>query len=167
MDILLSILIKLPPHRRNEAEAEILTLFETLKEAAKEGGRSFYETRRAEYEASIDNISEACKLIDDAVRKTPGIFHIHALRSEVYLERGNKSVALEEIKNMRRIVYSKAGGERLSNLRSLLEAEASYYCAQRNYDSAKTIYRKKGVFTESETLEAIKRIETEQAFGSH
>ena len=129
-----------------------------------EAERSFYETRRAEYEFKLGNISEAYRLIDDAAHKTPGIFSVHVLRAEIYLDHGNKTVAFDEIKKMRAIVYRVSGSERFSNLRSLLEVEASYYAAKADYDTAKDIYRRKGVFTEKEAEDAIKQIEYDQAY---
>src|SRR5262249_25379838 len=89
LDMMLSVLLKLPPTERDRSRDEIETLFKKLEQVSEEDGRSFYATRRAEYELRNENTSIACSLIDEAVRKTPGLFNVHALRAEIYLEHGN------------------------------------------------------------------------------
>jgi hypothetical protein len=101
------------------------------------------------------------------VRKTPGIFNVHELRAKIYLDRGNRTVAHEEIFQMRSMVYRHSSYERLTNLRPLLEVEASYYAATGDYQKAKEIYGAAGVFTKPETDAAIRRIEIEQAYRRH
>lgn len=163
LDILLGVLISQPRSRLRQNEPEIAHLFDKLKDVGEEEGHSFYATRRAEYELKHGSIQEACRLIDIAVDKTPGIFRVHALRATIYLERGLKSVAAEEIEVMRRLVYRPAAGERRTNLRPLLEIEASYLGASGDYDGAKQIYAKRAVFTEDEAKVAIRAIDYERA----
>src|SRR5262249_55091168 len=117
LDILLSVLIRSDQARVRKAESEIEALFERLKYAVREDERSFYTTRRAEYELRRGNLDTACKLIDEAVAQSPRIFNIHALRAEIYLERRNSSVALDELKKLHSIVYRDQTGERFTNLR--------------------------------------------------
>jgi hypothetical protein len=146
-----------------EREPEITRLFEKLEEVGEEEGRSFFTTRRAEYELRHANINEACQLIDSAASKTPGIFGIHALRAKIYLEAGVKTVASDEIESMRRVVYRDSAGERRSNLRPLLEIEASYLVATGDYNAAKEIYKRRTVFTDEEAQQEIRKIDYEQA----
>jgi tetratricopeptide (TPR) repeat protein len=164
LDFLLSVLIRSDRLRVKRAEPEIETLFERLKQAGEEHGRSFYATRRAEYELRWGSVDAACKLIDEAVRQSPGIFNVHALRAEIYLERGNNATAWEEIRKMHDIVYRNSSGERLTNLRPYLVLEASYKAATGDFNGAKEIYRNKDVFTEQEGSAAVRQIEIEQAY---
>jgi hypothetical protein len=163
LDTLLSVLISCPSHKLRERELEIEHLFQKLKNVGEEEGRSFYTTRRAEYEFKHGSIHEARCLIDSAASKTSGIFHIHALRAEIYLEQGVKTVASAEIENMRRMVYRDSAGERRTNLRRLLEIEASYLAATGDYEAAKKIYGKRTVFTVEEAQAEISNIDYEQA----
>jgi len=164
LDILLSVLIARPRNKLGEHEPEIENLFGKLESVGEEEGRSFYTTRRAEYELRHGRVDEACRLIDAAASKTPGIFDIHALRAEIYLDRGVKSVASDEIEKMKRVVYRDSpAGERRTNLRRLLEIEATYLATSGNYEAAKKIYGNRGVFTEKEAQAEIKNIDYEQA----
>lgn len=163
LDILLHVLIACPRNKFREREAEITHLFEKLENVGEEEGRSFYTTRRAEYELRHGNILEACRLIDAAASKTPGIFDVHALRANIYLERGIKTVVSDEIEKMRRVVYRESAGERRTNLRPLLEIEASYLAATGAYEAAKEIYKRRTVFTEDEANAEIRKIDYEQA----
>jgi tetratricopeptide (TPR) repeat protein len=165
LDILLRILMARGTNRANiKQDQEVAQLFERLRLVGEEEGRSFYTTRRAEYELKFGNIDDACKLIDGAVAKTPGIFNVHALRAQIYLDRGNKTIALDEVRTMRNMVFKGNGAEQLTNLRPFLEVESSYYAASGDYEKAKEAYRRPGVFTSAEIDTAIKRIEVEQAY---
>jgi tetratricopeptide (TPR) repeat protein len=163
LDILLGVLISGVRGKPRGQRPEIEFLFERLEQAAQTDDRSFYATRRAEYEYTHGNPSEAGRLIDEAADKTPDIFAVHALRAKIYLDRGIKSIAWEELEKMRRVVYRTAGGERRSNLRPLLEIEALYATSTGDYENAKSFFRTKGVFTDDEAQQAIKGIEYEQA----
>jgi tetratricopeptide (TPR) repeat protein len=163
LDILLSVLIACPRNKLHEREPEIAHLFQKLESVGEEEGRSFYTTRRAEYEFKHGSILEACRLIDSAALKTPGIFDVHALRAKIYLERGIKTVASDEIEKMRRAVYHESAGERRTNLRPFLEIEASYLASCGDYKAAKEIYGKREVFTEEEAQVEIRNIDYEQA----
>jgi tetratricopeptide (TPR) repeat protein len=167
LDILLQVLFGNDRQSLTRNNHEIALLFERLKLVGEEEGRSFYTTRRAEYEFRLGHIDEACKLIDEAAQKTPGIFSVRALRATIYLERGNRTIAHDEILLMRNMVYRRDSYERLSNLRPLLQIEASYYAATGDYDQAKEIYRNTGVFTKLEADAAIKQFEIEQAYKRH
>ena len=162
LDVLLSILIARGHSKVNSPQQEIEHLFEMLLSVGEEDGKSFYTTRRAEYELKNGHIREASRLIDDAVSKTPGIFAVHALRSQIYLEQGLKSIVSDEIQIMRTVVYRNKGGERRTNLRLLLEIESSYFAAIADYKNAKHIYGSRSVFTEKEAEEKIKALEYEQ-----
>lgn len=164
LDILLSVLIRSDRLRVKHAEPEIQTLFDRLKQAGEEHGRSFYATRRAEYELRWGSVDVACKLIDEAVRQSPGIFNVHALRAEIYLERGNNTIALEEIRKLQDMVYRNPSGERLTNLRPYLVLESSYKAATGDFDGAKDIYRNRDVFTEQEGSAEVRKLEIEQGY---
>jgi Flp pilus assembly protein TadD len=163
LDILLSVLIRSDRARVEKAQSEIDGLFARLQ-AGEELGRSFYTTRRAEYELRWGSLDEACKLIDDAVTQSPTIFNVHALRAQIYLERGNHSIAHDELKKLYAMVYRDKTGERLTNLRAYLVLEASYYAATGDFRRAKAIYTNRNVFTEQEGLAETRKLETEEAY---
>lgn len=164
LDILLGVLIRSDRARVKSADQEIQSLFDRLKLVGEEEGRSFYTTRRAEYELRWGNKDTAARLIDEAMRRSPWIFNVRALRAEIYLERGNYTVAREELDRLYGIVNKGTSGERLTNLRAYLVLRASYESATGNYQVAKQIYSNRDVFTEREGQEAIKRIEIEQSY---
>lgn len=163
LDILLSVLIACDRNKLREREPEIEFVFQRLKSIGEESGRSFYTTRRAEYELKQGNIPEASRMIDAAAEQTPGIFDVHALRARIYLERGIKSIAMEEIEKMRRVVYRESAGERRTNLRPLREIESSYFASTGDFQAAKKIYDDRNVFTEKEAQDAVRAIDYEQA----
>jgi tetratricopeptide (TPR) repeat protein len=165
LDILLSVLINVPPSNLSSVKEEMSFLFDKLSIVGEQEGHSFYTTRRAEYEMKHGNLNEACKLIDDAAKKTPGIFNVQALKAEIYLDRGNKLIAFEAIQNMQRMIDRNSTGERRANVRQFLEIKASYLASNGQYNDAKGLYRTPGVFTETETLDAIRRLDIEQAYS--
>ena len=161
LDIMLTILIK---RGLTENKLEIESLFERLKNVGDEEGHSFYTTRRAEYALRQGQPSEASKLIDEAKVKTPNNFGVRALRFEIYLDLGNKSVANDELSALEAMVLRNTAGERQSNWRPLLEMKARYLTSIGSFEEAKKLYRTAGVFTPAETRNAIKDIEIEQSF---
>ena len=62
------------------------------------------------------------------------------------------------------MVFKGNNSDQLTNLRPLLEIEASYYAAVGDYEKAKEAYRRVDVFTTAERSAAIKRIEIEEAY---
>ena len=159
LDILVNVLVA----GSDQPTEEMEYLFERLQVVGQEEGRSFYETRRAEYKLKYGSAREARALIDGAAAKTPGIFAIHALRAEIYLDAGIMSVVNEEIDRMRDLVYRVSRGERHTNLRQFLELQSSYFTAVGDYSKAKAIYERDAVFTKEEASENIRRIDHEQA----
>jgi len=130
-----------------------------------EEGHSFYSTRRAEYEWRQGNLGEARQLIDEAVDKTGKIFRVHLLRAEIYMDIGNKTVVLEEIETMDRMISRPNYADGRSNLRTVLQMRAQYLSSIGKFDDAKDLYRNNRVFTNDETAAAIKAIEYDQAYG--
>jgi Tfp pilus assembly protein PilF len=163
LDILLGILISCSEDKLRRRKDEISYLFAKLEEVGDEDGRSFYTTRRAEYEFKHGDATKACQLIDAAAVRTPGIFGIHALRAKIYLDRNNKSVVNDEIEKMRTVVYRDNAGERRTNMRSFLEIESEYLAACGNFQAAKEIYSNRTVFTEEEARNQTKIIDFEQS----
>jgi tetratricopeptide (TPR) repeat protein len=72
VDMLLTVLIR--KRRSAFSSGEIDDLFATLEKVGEENGRSFYTTRRAEYEHLWGDNRKAAQLIDQAASKTPTIF---------------------------------------------------------------------------------------------
>jgi tetratricopeptide (TPR) repeat protein len=161
LDIMLTILIK---SGLVENKPEIESLFDRLQIVGDEEGHSFYTTRRAEYALRNGQPNEASKLIDEAKAKTPNNFGVRALRFEIYLDLGNKSIANDELNALQAMVQRNTTGERRTNWRPLLEMKARYLASIGSFEDAKNLYRTAGLFTTDETQRAIKDIEIEQAF---
>lgn len=161
LDIMLSILIK-----RGVAEnrMEIESLFERFKYIGDEEGHSFYTTRCAEYALRSGRLDEARKLIDRAKEMTPGFFGVRELRFEIYLDVGNKAVALEELNALEALVTKSVAAERRANSRPFLEMKARYLSAIGSFKEAKQVYHTKGLFTPEEVERALKEIDMEQAY---
>ena len=160
---MLSVLINQDSATRRRNVQEIETLFQRLKDGGGDEGRSFYTTRRVEYEWKEGRINNACKLIDETISKTKGIFSIHILRASIYLDKGNKTIAYEEIKAMKDMIARHSRSEGQTYLRALMEVEALYYSAIGQFDLAKNIYKNSKVFSELETSNFIKAVEYDQA----
>jgi hypothetical protein len=65
---------------------------------------------------------------------------------------------------MRGMVFKDSNSDQLTNLRPLLEIEASYHLAVGEYEKAKDAYRREDIFTIAERNAAIRRIEIEQSY---
>ena len=158
LDILLGVLIA----KHSGPIDEMEYLFEELRVAGEEVKRSFYETRRAQFEVKYGSQHKACELIDRAVNQTPNIFGVRALRAEIYLEAGIVGVVRDEIELMRGVVYQAEMGERRSNVRRFLEIECSYLVVIGEYERAREIYGNRRVFTEDEARAHIRQIDYEE-----
>lgn len=163
LDILISVLVR--KHGRSaKHSSEINALFDALEAVDREGGRSFFTTRRAEFEHLWGDNQLALRLIDEAVAKTPTIFEPRRLQAEIYLKDGNKLKAFETIQRMEAMVNARDPNERRTNYRLYLKTLARYYVEAGRYAEAKGIYDDAGVFTEAERQAAIKEVEMIQGF---
>ena len=163
IDILISTLIK--KHGRSAKNiSEINDLFDMLEKVGEEGGRSFFTTRKAEFEHLWGNNKEALRLVAQAVNKTETLFEPRRIMAEVYLKDGNKVKALETINVMREMVNARDPSERKSNYRLYLETHAHYLTEIGEYAGAKEIYEDQSVFTREEREAAVRDIEIVQAF---
>lgn len=102
VDMLLTVLIR--KRTTGGKTSEIEDLFSVLERVGEEGGRSFYTTRRAEYEHLWGDNKTAASLIDQAVEKTPMIFEVRRLQTEIYLKAGNRSRADQGIQAMAKMM---------------------------------------------------------------
>ncbi len=162
LDILLSVLIRLSTNNKNVI-LEIEDLLVRLDRSGHEDGKSFYETRKAEYEFVSGNTADAAKLIDLASQKTPNIFDIRALRARIYLALNNKPIVAHEIEQMNKLVQRKSNEGR-TNLRPLIEVKAEYYVACRDFKAAKKAYDVPGIFDDDEKRRALKSIDVAEAY---
>ncbi len=163
LDILISVLVR--KHGRSaKYSSEINALFDMLEAVDKESGRSFFTTRRAEFEHLWGDNRLALRLIDEAIAKTPTIFEPRRLEAEILLKDGNKQKAFESIQKMQEKVNARDPNERRTNYRLYLKTLAHYYEELGQYAEAKAIYDDAGVFTEAERQAAVKQIETAQGF---
>jgi hypothetical protein len=165
IDILISVLVR-KYGRSAKHMSEIQELFDALESVGEETGRSFFTTRKAEFEHLWGNNKEALDLINRAVRKTPNIFDTQRLKAEILLKDGNKTHAGEVINRMREIVNARDPRERKSNYRGFLVTESHYLQEIGQFEEAKQIYQDESVFTESERVTAMREIEITQSYRS-
>lgn len=163
LDIMISVLVR--QHGRSaKHSSEINAMFDTLEAVGEEGGRSFFTTRKAEFEHLWGDNKLALKLIEDAVAKTPTIFEPRRLCAEIYLKDGNKNKALEVLGKMQEMVNSRDPNERRTNYRSYLKTYSHYLVEIERYQEAKDIYDDAAIFTTDERNAAVKEIEIVQGF---
>lgn len=164
VDMLLTILIRKPNARNGNSEID--DLFAILEKVGEEDGRSFFTTRRAEFEHLWGDNKKAAQLIDQAASKTPTIFDVRRLQAEIYLKAGNKNRADDAIQAMTRMMNDRDVFDRRRNYRAFLETRAHYLVEVGHYDEAKELFRDGAYFTPYERDSAIKDIEVTQAFKS-
>lgn len=163
VDILVAVLVK-KYQGRFENRAELDDLFRVLEQVGEEGGRSFFTTRRAEFEHLWGDNREALRLIEKAVRRTPNLFEPRRLHAEILLKSGNKTKAYETISVMKEMVDSNDPEDRRKNYRQYLKTLAQYLVEVGQYKDAKKLFRKGPIFTEEERNKEIKNIEITQAY---
>lgn len=164
VDMLLTVLIR--KRTSGAATSEIEDLFSVLERVGEENGRSFYTTRRAEYEFLWGDKKKAALLIEQAVDKTPMIFEVRRLQAEIYLKVGNRNRVEQALQAMTRMMEDREVYDRRSNYRLYLETKANYLVDIGQYSDAKDLFNDPAYFTSEERDMAIKDIEVTQAFVS-
>lgn len=165
IDILLAVLVR--KHGRNAKHVtEINDMFDILSKVGEEGGKSFYTTRKAEFEYLWGNNREALRLIDVAIKKTPTLFEPQRIYAEILLKDGNKTRALSVIDGMREMVGVRDLEDSRTNYRSYLVTYAHYLVEIGEWDQAKKIYDDGAIFTEHERKVAVKEIEIAQSYSA-
>lgn len=165
LDTLISVLVR--KHGRSAKHvSEINEMFDSLEHVGEEGGRSFYTTRKAEFEHLWGDNRIALRLIEEAVRKTPTIFEPRRLYAEILMKAGNRPKALEALSVMRDMVNARDPNERRMNYRLYLKTQSKYLVEVENYQEAKKIFEDQSIFTENERREAVRQIEIVQGFKS-
>ena len=163
VDILVAILIrKINDDSRSGTELD--TMFELLEEIGEEEGRSFYTTRKAEFEYTRRNNMEALRLIEIAINRTPRLFEPRRLHAEILLGMGNKVKAHEVIGIMRGMVNSRSPSDRRKNYRQYLQTYAHYLTEVNRFEEAKEVFKDNRFFTPEETDKEIRSIENVQAY---
>ncbi|MBA4097646.1 MAG: hypothetical protein C0484_12880 [Rhodospirillum sp.] len=165
LDTLIAVLVR----RYGKSSAhigELNGLFDVLETVGEEAGKSFFSTRKAEFEHLWGNNKLALKFIEKAVAKTPSIFEPRKLYAEILLKEGNKAKAFEVIQELERQVNSRDPGERRSNYRAYLEIHSHYLVEVGQFKEAKDLYDDTSVFTDAERKGAKKEIEVIQAYRS-
>jgi tetratricopeptide (TPR) repeat protein len=165
LDTLISVLVR-KRGRSAKHVSEINDLFDTLESVGDQGGRSFFTTRRAEFEFLWGNNKEAARLVDVAIAKTPTIFEPRRLHALIMLKDGNKAKAFETLKLMYEMVNARNPDERRTNFRAYLETNAQYLVEISKYKEAKEIYGDPAIFTEDEQTKAVREIEIAEAFAA-
>lgn len=161
VDILVAVLIR-KREMKVSSDSELEEMFEVLKQVGEQDGRSFYTTRRAEYEYMQKNFQEALRLIERAVDRTPSLFEPRRLHAEICLRLGNKVKAAEAISVMKEMVNSNRPDERRKNYRQYLETYSHYLTEVGQFEKAKSLFNDNRVFTEEERHAEIKQIEIVQ-----
>jgi len=164
LDILISTLTRLLK-RAEASELEVEDLLDRLEKASQDHGRSFYETRKAEYELVRGRALEAARLIDKAIEKTPDLFNVRAIRARIYMARNNKAVASGEINKMSHLVRRGSMSDGKSNLRTLLEINAEFLVMCGDFDGARKLYNTQGVFDTHERAGALKVVDAAEAYA--
>ena len=163
IDILVAVLIK-KFDGTFESKGELDDLFYILERVSEEEGRSFFSTRKADFEHLWGDNREALRLVEIAIRQTPRLFEPRRLHASILLKTGNKIKAFEAIKIMRDMVDSQDPNERRKNYRQYLRSNAEYLVEIGQYKEAKKIYSNRMVFTEAEQNEQVKAIEVIQGY---
>jgi tetratricopeptide (TPR) repeat protein len=164
LDVLVGSLIQKMKSQGRNAESEIEDLLERLERASPDDRRSFYETRRAEYELARGRAVESSRLIDLALAKTPHLFNVHALRARILMARGNRTAVAEELQKMNYLVR-RPTGEGKSNLRALLDIQADYHAMCGDFTAARRVYDYQGVFDEKEKEQAMRRLDSAEGYA--
>ncbi|MDD9996338.1 MAG: hypothetical protein OXQ89_01195, partial [Rhodospirillaceae bacterium] len=134
VDILVSVLIKKHREKADGRNVELDEMFNLLSQVGEEGGRSFYTTRRAEFEHLCGDNSEALVLIEEAVKRTPGLFEPRRLHAEILMKARNLAKASEIISVMEKMVNSRSPDEGRGNLRQYLQTKANYLTEVGRYE---------------------------------
>lgn len=163
VDILVSVLIKKHGDSAKNM-SEINDMFDKLEEVGEEEGRSFFTTRKAEFEHLWGDNKVALRLIENAIGKTPKIFDPRRLHAEILLKDGNKSKANEVIRILHDMVNLRNSNERRTNYRLYLDTYAHYLTEIGKYDEAKKVYKNRSIFTEEERQVAVRDIEIVQSY---
>lgn len=163
IDILISVLIR--KHGRNSKDiVEISDMFDILERVGEEGGKSFYTTRRAEFELICGITRNARKFVEKAIGRTPRIFEPHRIYAEILLKEGNKTKARDELNLMREMVNSRDPNERKSNFRAYLQTYAKYLTEVGQFKEAKEVFQDGSIFTDEEQANAVRDIEIFQSY---
>ena len=164
-DILVSILIrKYKDSRADRSNVELEDMLDLLAQVGEESGKSFYTTRRAEYEHLCGDNMEAMRLIEAAIKRTPMLFEPQRLYAEILLKAGNLAKAGDVVKAMERIVNSRRPEEGKSNLREFLQTKANYLIEIGRYEDAKAVFSGGKVFTDEEREEEIRKVGIAEGF---
>ena len=163
VDILVSVLIR-KFDCESGVEAELEEMFSLLEQVGEEGGRSFYTTRKAEFEHLWGSNSTAMQLIEQAIARTPNLFEPHRLHAEILLKAGNKVRAGETIRKMRDIVNSRNPDERRKNYRQYLQTRSHYLREVGKFEEAKKIFMDGRFFSVEERDKEIREIEIVQGY---
>ena len=163
VDILVAILIRKYKTSKSN-DIELAEMFKLLKKVGDEEGRSFYTTRKAEFEYFHGDNGKALNLIEIASSKTPNLFEPRRLHAEILLKMGNKVKANEVISEMKGMVSHQKENERRRNYRQYLQTYAHYLVEVDRYDEAKKIFDDQKFFTVEETEKEIRDIEIVQGY---
>ncbi len=163
LDMLIAILIRRYGNSMQHG-AELDDLFDKLEQVGEEEGRSFFTTRKAEFEHRWGDNKRALALIEQAVAKTPRIFEARRLYVEILLKEGNKTKAHDVLRELEKQVNSRHPNEQRTNYRAYLETYAHYMTEIGQYAEAKKVYNDTSSFTTSERNAAIREIEIVQGF---
>ncbi len=163
VDILVAALIK-KLGRNALMDSEVRSLLDLLENLSRETGRSFYDTRMAEFESNYGDNRKARTLIEEAIRKTPGIFEPRRIYANILLKDGDRSKAGDVVNWMREKVNARDVGERRTNYRPYLETESRYLTELGQFDEAKALYTDRAIFSEDEARASIREIELAQSY---
>lgn len=106
IDNLLEILIE--REKENSAylssSREIVDLFALLEESAKLEGRSFFESRKAHFYATLKNIDDALEWANRAIEVQPHFVPVYLTRARILIGAGKYPLAMEDLKKVQRML---------------------------------------------------------------
>ncbi|MYD98227.1 MAG: hypothetical protein F4X98_12710 [Gammaproteobacteria bacterium] len=164
VDILVSVLIRRTRESGNRDNVELDDMFRLLEQVGEEGGRSFYTTRRAEFEHLCGDNEKATELIEKAVEMTPGLFEPRRLHAEILLKAGNLVKARDVMSTMETMVNSRSPDDGRGNLRQYLQTKAHYLTEMGRYTEAKSVFSNNRVFTKEEREAEVREVGLVEGF---
>ena len=164
VDILVSVLVRKHRETKRRTNLELDDMFDLLEQVGEEGGRSFYTTRRAEFEHLCGDNSVAMDLIERAVKRTPKLFEPRRLHAEILMRAGNFAKASEVIGTMERMVNSWNPDEGRGSIRQYLQTKAHYLREVGRFDEAGAVFSDSRIFTEEEREAELRTIGIVQGF---
>lgn len=164
IDVLTSALISAYRAGKQSALVEVERLLAKLDHVGRDGNRSFFETRSAEYYLALGRVHDAEKWINKAVLKTANIFDVQAIKAKIALSKGSISTAADAIKIMERLVRRTNQQDGRRHLRNFFDIKRDYLIEVDRFDDARKQVEVQGVYADDERVAELKLIDNAEAY---